>query len=187
MPKIKDSIFLGVVAGMVGAIPGRLLNKMEFKLGLTDSRYEEMAAMPFVNKKDIDKTIGKNVGKIANSLLSSMVGITTTYVLRMTGRDYFLLKGIGVSSLAWLGIYGLSSQARVRKTKKSSVALLSYLDHVIFGITTATVVTKLGDERLFSREIENSKVNSAPSNLFQPQFSQDSSETNEEYGYNYRH
>jgi hypothetical protein len=179
MPKIKDSILLGFVAGMLGAVPGRLLNKAEFKLGITDSRYEEMAAMLFVNRKDINKPKGKSVGKIANGLLSSMVGITTTYVLRLTGRDYFLLKGIGVASLAWLGIYGVSSQAKVRKSKKPSVALLSYLDHVIFGATTATLVSRLGDDCLFlSKTIE---MNSISKNSFHRPFTQENVKINEEY------
>ncbi|WP_407311322.1 hypothetical protein [Desulfosporosinus sp. SB140] len=50
MRKISDSILLGFAAGMLGALPGRLLNKVEFKFGLTDSRYKEMAAIPFVKK-----------------------------------------------------------------------------------------------------------------------------------------
>lgn len=180
MRKIKDSILLGFIAGMVGAIPGRLLNKAEFELGLTDSRYEEMASMLFVNKRDIHKAKGKNVGKIANSLLSSMVGISTTCLLRMTGRDYAQLKGIGIASLAWLGIYGLSSQAHVRKSKKPGVALLSYLDHVIFGATTAALVTKLGDDRLFA--IENNQFNSISSNSnHHPPLTQESIRVNNEY------
>lgn len=151
LKKITDRIFLGFVSGMLGAIPGRLLNKAEFKLGLTDSRYEEMAAMLFVNKRDISKPIGKNIGRIANSLINSVVGVTTTYVLSKTGRDYAVLKGMGVTSLAWLGIYGLSTQAKVRKSKKSGVALLSYLDHIIFGATTAALISKLGEDSIFPK------------------------------------
>ena len=48
--KINDKIFLGTVSGLLGAIPGRLLNKVEFVLGLTDSRYEEMASSFFVKR-----------------------------------------------------------------------------------------------------------------------------------------
>jgi len=155
MQKIKDRIFLGFVAGMVGAIPGRLLNKVEFELGITDSRYEEMASMLFVSKRDAHKVKGKSVGKIANSLLASATGVTTTYVLSKTGRDHAALKGIGISSMAWLGIYGLSTQAQMRKSKKPIAALLSYLDHVIFGATTATLVSTLGDDSLFPSHKEN--------------------------------
>lgn len=158
MQKIKDRIFLGFVAGMFGAIPGRLLNKLEFELGITDSRYEEMASMLFVSKRDAHKVKGKSVGKIANSLLTSATGVATTYVLSKTGRDHAALKGIGISSLAWLGIYGLSTQAQVRKSKKPTAALLSYLDHVIFGATTATLVAKLGDDSLFPTHQENLNV-----------------------------
>ncbi|KLU67853.1 hypothetical protein DEAC_c02600 [Desulfosporosinus acididurans] len=149
MEKIKDRIFLGFIAGMIGAIPGRLLNKLEFKLGITDSRYEEMASMLFVSRRDAHKIMGNGVGKIANGLLTSANGITTAYVLSKTGRDHAMLKGIGISSMAWLGIYGISTQAQVRKSNKPIAALLSYLDHVIFGATTATLVSTLGADSIF--------------------------------------
>lgn len=152
MRKIKDRIFLGFIAGMLGAIPGRLLNTIEFELGLTDSRYEEMAAMLFTNRREIHKPKGKNIGRIANSLLTSTIGVTATYVLSKTGRDYAVLKGMGLASLSWLGIYGLSTQAQIRKSKKPGVALLSFLDHLVFGATTATLISKLGDDRLFPAE-----------------------------------
>jgi hypothetical protein len=149
MKKIQDRIFLGFVAGILGAIPGRFINKIEFGLGLTDSRYEEMAALLFVNKRDLDEAKGKNVGRIANSLLASVLGVITTYVISRTGRDYAIFKGMGVTSLAWLGVYGLSTQSQIRKSKKPGVALLSFFDHLIFGATAATLVLKLGDDSLF--------------------------------------
>lgn len=149
MKKIKDRVLLGVIAGMLGSVPGRVLNKIEFEVGITDSRYEEMAAKLFVSNKDAHSQRGKAVGKIANGLLTNAVGISTAYTLSATGRDYALLKGIGITSLAWLGIYGLSTQAQVRKSKKPLAALLSYMDHIIFGATTALVVKNLGDESLF--------------------------------------
>ncbi|AFM39330.1 hypothetical protein Desaci_0257 [Desulfosporosinus acidiphilus SJ4] len=152
MQKIKDRIFLGIVAGMLGSIPGRLLNKLEFELGLTDSRYEQLAASLFVTKNDAHKHRGKAVGKIANGILANGVGIAATYTLSATGRDFYLLKGVGITSMAWLGIYGLSAQANVRKSKKPSAALLSYLDHVLFGAATAALVAMLGDDSLFPEQ-----------------------------------
>jgi multidrug transporter EmrE-like cation transporter len=149
MKKIQDRVLLGVISGTLAAIPGRILNKIEFEAGLTDSRYEQMAALLFVSKKDVHKQPGKVIGKIANGLLANAVGITTTYTLSTTGRDYAILKGIGVTSLAWLGMYGFGTQAKMRKSKKPLVPLLSYLDHVIFGTTTALLVKTLGDDKLF--------------------------------------
>lgn len=184
MYKIKDRIFLGFIAGMIGALPGRLLNKVEFELGITDSRYEEMASMLFVSRRDAHKVKGKSVGKIANSLLTSATGITAAYVLSRTGRDYAMLKGIGISSMAWLGIYGLSTQAQVRKSKKPTAALLSYLDHVIFGATTATLISALGDDSLFPshKERRNLVHNDSRINFISSQ-----SQSNEAYTERYIH
>jgi multidrug transporter EmrE-like cation transporter len=149
MKKIKDRLLLGVIAGTLASIPGRVLNKIEFEAGLTDSRYEQMAALLLVNKKDAHKNPGKVIGKIVNGLLADAVGIATTYTLSTTGRDYAIFKGIGITSLAWLGMYGFGTKENMRKSKKPLVPLLSYLDHIIFGTTTALLVKTLGDDKLF--------------------------------------
>lgn len=73
MQKIKDRFLLGIVTGIVASLPGRVMNKIEFELGLTDSRYEQMAASLFVNKKDSHSVQGKIIGKIANGLFQMLL------------------------------------------------------------------------------------------------------------------
>lgn len=53
MEKIKHRIFLGIVTGLVASIPGRMFNEVEHKLGLTDMKYEEIAASLFTSQNSI--------------------------------------------------------------------------------------------------------------------------------------
>lgn len=61
------------------------------------------------------------------------------------------MKGVGVASTAWLGLYGLSSK-RMRKSKKPLAALLSFTDHLMFGVTSGLLVSKVGDDSLFPED-----------------------------------
>ena len=51
--KIKDRILLGIVSGLAASMPGRVLNELEFKRGLTDQTYEQAASSIFVKRKQI--------------------------------------------------------------------------------------------------------------------------------------
>ncbi|MEW6622649.1 MAG: hypothetical protein AB1420_05915 [Bacillota bacterium] len=69
MKKIKNRILLGVVSGLLGAIPSNILNAVEYNLGLTDRKYEQMAASIFTTQKD--SSIGQLVGALANESLNA--------------------------------------------------------------------------------------------------------------------
>lgn len=67
MKKIKDRILLGVISGLLGALPADSLNKIEYNLGLTDRKYNEMTSS-LVTAKNKSKT-GKILGTLANETL----------------------------------------------------------------------------------------------------------------------
>lgn len=148
MRKIRDRILLGVVSGLLGALPADFLNKIQYNLGLTDRKYNEMASSLFTKKNK--STTGKILGSIANETLNASVGVTTTYTLSATGRDHAILKGVGVGMVYWFGLYGLTSGlGLLPKSKKPLTPLLSFVDHVIGGASIGLIVSKLGDDSLF--------------------------------------
>ncbi len=152
VPKIKDRITLGIVAGMIAAIPGRLLNAMEYRTGLTNFRYGETAAGLFMSAKQSRTVIGDLVGRIANQITVCATGVAGSYLLSLTGKDNAILKGAGLGAVYWMGIFGLSSKASatMARSKDSRSAILAFIDHIIFGACTTYLITKLGDETVFS-------------------------------------
>lgn len=148
--RIKDRILLGVISGLVGAIPGRLLNSIEYDLGYVDSKYGQMAASQFINKKKINTPLGKLLGSAANGILAATTGVAVTYTLSATGRDRAVLKGIGVASLYWVLLYAISTRlGKTAKHIKPASPLLSLVDHLIFGTMSGIISSECGDDSLF--------------------------------------
>lgn len=151
--KIKDRLLLGVISGVLGSVPGRLLNTFEYHTGLTEAMYGQMAATAFISQKYIDKPQGKLLGSIINQIIAIGTGITTTYALSLTGRDYAILKGSMVGTTYWLLINGLAPNITgTLKPRKPISPLLSLIDHIIFGVSSALISLSLGDDSLFRKD-----------------------------------
>jgi len=163
MLRIKDRIFLGILSGLIGSIPGRLLNAVEYNRGIVDAKYGQMAAGLFINKNKADTPAGKLLGSVANELLAASTGISVTYTLAATGRDNAVLKGMGVGSLYWFLLYGLSAKlGDTPKSKKTVSPLLSLADHLIFGTLAGVVTATIGDDSLFPDGQVKSSHNKLP-------------------------
>lgn len=161
MKKIEDRLTLGIVTGLIASVLGRLLNALQYKAKLSNSKYGQMAAGLFISKNKINTKEGKLLGSIGNHILTVTMGTIVTYTLSSTGRDKGILKGIAIGSLYWLVLYGFAPQLGITtKAKKPLTPLLSFVDHLIFGCLSAIVVSKLGDDSLFpDNEIKTDKGN----------------------------
>ncbi len=86
-------------------------------------------------------------GGIIWFLVAAGLGIITTYIIVFTGKDYWWLKGILVSNfLMYVAIYGviftLGGAKVVPFDIPTNVSVL--IENVVFGITTAYLVIRLG-------------------------------------------
>lgn len=150
MYKIKDRILLGVVAGLIGGIPDRIINALEYNKGLTDLKYGQMVSSFFLPRNKINSREGEIIASLVYNSLLSFAGIITTYVLTNTGRDNAAIKGTGIGILTWISWYGLSQKlGLVIRSRKAIAPILSFIDHVIFGSLCGTLVSRLGDDSLF--------------------------------------
>lgn len=150
MKKINDRILLGIISGLISGIPGRVLNRYEYHKGLADVTYERLAAGMFFPKSQLNTKEGKLIGYITNQVNLGITGVIITYLLSATGRDKAILKGVGVSTVAWIFIYGLASKINTKgKKRKNTSPLLSFIDHLCLGILCGWFVSKLGDDSLF--------------------------------------
>ena len=148
--KIKDRIMLGVITGVIASLPGKIINNIEYRKGLTEQTYQKAASSLFVKDNQLDTLPGKIIGAVANQVLTVTAGIGTTYLLSLTGRDHAVVKGIGIGMLYWMFLEGLPSNLGLTIShKKPMTPLLSILDHIVFGATCGFVASNLGDESLF--------------------------------------
>jgi len=150
LQKLKDLIMLGTVSGLLAGLPGRILNEIEFKKGLTDLNYPQMASTLLMEKKDVASGEGVAAGNLLNSMLLCMAGIATAYTLTRTGKDFRQLKGIGIAYLYGILLGGvMPAVGLVKKPEKKRSFTLSLIDHTLLGLLCAELTARLGDENLF--------------------------------------
>lgn len=154
MKKIDDPIVLGIVAGLAGncvKLAGNLLNR--FVLRESDTTYPEIAAGLFMTKRARDTLTGRVVGAIADFALGGALGVPMVYILRYTGRDHAALKGAGLGHLAWTIMYGTIGRGMGPKKGvfplNEDTNLSAFINHTWYGMTTALLASKLGDNSLF--------------------------------------
>ncbi|MCW3491301.1 hypothetical protein [Dethiobacter alkaliphilus] len=147
---------LGIVSGVIAGVPGRLINAWQYKKGLTDKKYGQRAASLFLPNGKVNTEEGRVIGSIVNHANISLTGIIFTYLLAATGRDKAVIKGVGVSTVAWLVIYGLTSRLKITVgSKKLRAPLYSFFDHVTLGGLCGYIAAKLGHDSLFpDKEVE---------------------------------
>ncbi|AFM39732.1 hypothetical protein Desaci_0671 [Desulfosporosinus acidiphilus SJ4] len=157
MFKIKDRIVVGAISGILSASVGRTANKVNYALGLTDIRYNPMAANLFLPKKVIQSRQGVLLGLVVNNIGVAANGIALTYLLSATGKDYKLLKGLGAGAFSWIMVDGfIGSQLLKIKSSKPFAPTMRLLEHLLYGALCSTLITKLGDDSLFPSKINSS-------------------------------
>ena len=159
--RIRDSILLGVTAGMLAGFPARFTNNTAYRLGLTDRKYGQMAASLFLptEKHKVHPRETQVVGFLADYINCGLMGVAVASILARTGRDNAILKGIGVASLAWMALYGLTTRLGVAPaSRKPLSSILSFGDHVLFGALCGLLAGGIGHRSLFPRGPRFSKV-----------------------------
>lgn len=152
MNKIKDRVILGTVCALITAIPVKLTNGLEYRLGLTDEQYNQTGSS-LILPESVAKSnsiASKVIGAFVNNTMVGVSGVLMSYLLSVTGRDQAIVKGAGFGAVEWIGIWGISAKLGLKvKSKKPLTHILSFIDHVIFGAGTAWLIAKVGDDSLF--------------------------------------
>lgn len=90
------------------------------------------------------------MGSITNHMNISLTGVIVTYLLAATGRDKAVIKGMAVSTMAWMAIYGLTSRLNITLgSKKPMAPILSFIDHLTLGGLCGFIAARLGHDSLF--------------------------------------
>ncbi len=144
---MRDTYTIGVIAGLISSAILSLFVGFARLLGLKFITVSETAASIILNNHLTDTPIGFLVGYVAHFTLGAIFGIIVAYSLRLTGKDFYLLKGIGIGAMAWLVSIGffmrlLHIQLQGRNSPLSN--LMAILEFIIMGTVTAIVVKKYG-------------------------------------------
>ena len=155
--KMKDSITIGFLGGLIGTIFMDISNLLIFKAGKTETLYGHIAGglfvAPFRTKK------GKNfiLGEIAHLGIGSIWGILSTYILKKTGKDHHLIKGTFISILSLGSLIGGQKFGILKKFGLTKTFYSAIWNHLVYGLVSAQAIVLLADLTIFASSNEINK------------------------------
>lgn len=146
--KIRDTIAIGTIAGIIATFIFILVNYLFKLLGYQFTSTWEGTAGIFLSNNLVHTTLGKIVGFLGEYAVGASGGITMAYILKFTGYDYSILKGLGMGASFWLvgvGLIGKIINLTPKFADEPVTNFLIILDVIIFGIISALIIVKYGN------------------------------------------
>jgi len=159
--KIKDRLYLGGIAGLVGGLCMVIIDRVSYIMGFSKRLYAETASGVWVGSKRQAKSLsGQVFGTLMTLTLAMMGGAAKVCILSKSGRDKVIPKGLMFGISFGAIITGLTSGFAMNKVRpKDASSNLSYaFASSIYGIVTALLISKLGDDSLFDAKPANDYI-----------------------------
>ena len=104
---MKDSIALATVAGLIGAAIMDFLNYLILFAGIPSIPSWYVAADVFLSLDQANSLLGTIIGLIGTLALGIATALLIVVLIKLTGNDYAILKGILTSNAVGFGAMGL--------------------------------------------------------------------------------
>lgn len=151
MRQLRDTFGLGMFSGQIGNLAKGLFNFVTWKTHYNEVLYPQLGGAMFFGQRNIKRRRPFIIGSLADITMGSLFGIPIVYIMKKTGKDNYLIKGVGFSLLLWVGFYGLGQSLNLYnyKLRKARSPILSFFDHLLYGAVTASAAVKLADPGTF--------------------------------------
>ncbi|TYO94512.1 hypothetical protein [Desulfallas thermosapovorans] len=162
MKKIKDGITLGFLCGFLANIPKAIANEVLFRKKIESKRYGEVISGIFMPKSKALSKQGKLFGVGGDFVTSSILGIPLVYMMLLTGKDNFLLKGFLTGVIGLGSFRGLLANVGPGKTypRDPQTNITFTINSAMWGIVASSLIVMLGNESLFKpKQAKNSLLN----------------------------
>lgn len=142
----SDLLIIGSVVGILATLVFVLIDLVLVRIvGLRFGAAWEHSAALFLNVGLIHTTLGRLIGYTAEFMLGSAFGISTGYLLRFTGKDNYLFKGLVVAGFWWITNVGAITRLFRVGTWVSGeplTVLMALKDYIILGIISSSILAK---------------------------------------------
>lgn len=156
MKKIKDSLVVGILSGLIGILCMDASNFVLWRSKKTEGLYGHLAGSMIMKPSKLKK--GKNflIGQIFHMSVGSSLGIVMTLILKRFGKDHNMIKGGILSFATWGILYNFGQRMgffrmNPRLTKSSYAAIWH---HLIFGVVTSQAIVTLADPTIFPQKVD---------------------------------
>lgn len=155
--KMKDSITTGLLGGLIGTIFMDISNLLIFKAGKTEVLYGHIAGGLFVAPFRTKQRKNFILGELTHFGIGSIWGIPLTYILKKTGKDHHLIKGMFISILSLGSLIGGQKLGILKKFGLTKTFYSAIWNHLVYGLVSAQAIVLLADPIIFSSSNEITK------------------------------
>jgi len=150
MPKIKDSIQLGLFSGLIGSLVLDISNLIFRRNKKVTPLYTQMAGS-MLNKGKTTKLSDFMFGQTLHLITGILAGVPLVYLLKKTGKDAPLIKGAAYGSFIWMIYYlfGIKMGMFSSPPKKNKTHYFSLWQNIVFGMVTAKSILTLAHPSVF--------------------------------------
>lgn len=143
---MRDTLTIGTIGGSVSTVIFLVVDRLIAAVfGFNYTSSIAGTASIYLNPDYVYSVAGYILGIVNTFLLGSMVGVLVAITLWLFGKDYYLLKGIGIALFWKMGTFGiLAPIAKISPHIKNEpqTMLLAMLNFFIMGIVSSFIVKK---------------------------------------------
>ncbi|MCM1566673.1 MAG: hypothetical protein FNP40_15415 [Dehalobacter sp. 4CP] len=144
---MKDSIGAATIAGIIGTMIMDVLSYIIIALGIPMTSPWNIAADVFLNWSEVNSPIGIFLGIVGTMALGIGTTIILVIVMKMTGKDFAILKGIIVSNavgFASMGLFMPLLNIAPQIQLEPLTNLFALIILTIFGVIISFILKKYG-------------------------------------------
>jgi hypothetical protein len=142
---MRDTITMGSIAGLISTAVMTFYHWLFRFFGFKFIDTWETAANIFLNRSLVHTPFGICIGFFGQFILGSIFGTTVAYTLRLTGKDYHWLKGVGVGAMIWfvsVGLFMKLLRLELEGRGQLFTNLMTIIDFIILGTIDSIIIAK---------------------------------------------
>ena len=143
---MKDPFGRGIIAGLAGVIAINILEFFLQLLGISETQLWEAGGIIFLSESALQTPLGIAIGVFSHVFVALVVAVGISYFLLLSGGDFSVLKGIGISLIAGfitlILVFPLRGLATEMQDSPGDV-FSALLDHIVFGALVAYIIKYL--------------------------------------------
>lgn len=147
---IHDRYTFGIIAGIIANIPVNILDYVSTSLNIGEYHIWQIAASAYFTKAQLDTLPALFIGMITDYATAGLLGVISVYLLYLTGKEYYLIKGISIGIAFWILFYGVILRSNITRIDPTGAGtnLSDFTWHIILGVLTSWFIVKYGKHLL---------------------------------------
>lgn len=144
---VKDTFTIGMLAGLFGTVVMHFLSWIWKSIGLIELTTLKVSAAIFLAPNQINTVAGLIVGILAHIMVGSAGGILLAYFMKILGKDFFWLKGLGLAGfmlLVGMGLIVRIMDITPQMRADSILTLIHFINYFVYGLVVSYIIYKFG-------------------------------------------